>query len=78
MSHCCVVCRKAADKSEKVQEIIAFNVVVMSDDRDVLRAIWDGRVSACFTLSSYEVETLTAPAPYYLMLPRDEAIQQWN
>ncbi len=42
----------------------------MSDDRDVLRAVWDGRVPACFTLSSYEVETLTAPAPYYLLLPR--------
>lgn len=42
----------------------------MADDREVLREVWDGRVPACFTLASGEVETLTAPDSYYLMLPR--------
>ncbi len=42
----------------------------MSDDREVLREVWDGRVPTCFTLAAPEVETLTAPEPFYLMLPR--------
>ena len=42
----------------------------MADDREVLREVWDGRIPTVFTLSSQEVETLTAPDPYYLMLPR--------
>ena len=46
----------------------------MADDRDVLRAVWDGRVPAAFTLSPFEVETLTAPPPFYLMLPRQSYI----
>ena len=46
----------------------------MADDRDVLRAVWEGRVPAAFTLSPFEVETLTAPPPFYLMLPRQSYI----
>ena len=42
----------------------------MADDREVLREVWDGRIPTVFSLSSQEVETLTAPDPYYLMLPR--------
>ncbi len=42
----------------------------MADDREVLREAWDGRVPAGFSLASQEVETLTAPDPFYLMLPR--------
>jgi len=42
----------------------------MADDREVLREVWDGRIPAVFTLSSSEVETLTAPEPYFLLLPR--------
>ena len=46
----------------------------MADDRDVLRAVWEGRVPAAFTLSPFEVETLTAPPSFYLMLPRQSYI----
>ena len=46
----------------------------MADDREVLREVWDGRIPAVFTLSSQEVETLTAPDPYYLMLPRQSCL----
>ena len=46
----------------------------MADDREVLREVWDGRIPACFTLASSEVETLTAPDPYYLMLPRQSLL----
>lgn len=46
----------------------------MADDRDVLRAVWEGRVPAAFSLSPFEVETLTAPPPFYLMLPRQSYI----
>ena len=42
----------------------------MADDREVLREVWDGRIPAVFTLAASEVETLTAPEPYYLLLPR--------
>ena len=42
----------------------------MSEDREILREIWDGRLPARFTLASTEVETLTPPDPYFLMLPR--------
>ena len=44
--------------------------MTMADDREVLREVWDGRIPACFSLASTQVETLTAPDPYYLMLPR--------
>ena len=42
----------------------------MADDREVLREVWSGRVPAAFSLLSGEVSTLTAPDPFYLMLPR--------
>eukprot|EP00094_Tigriopus_californicus_P002092 TCALIF_02016-PA protein Name:"Similar to ATG5 Autophagy protein 5 (Pongo abelii)" AED:0.09 eAED:0.09 QI:4/1/1/1/1/1/4/341/245 len=42
----------------------------MADDREILRELWDGRIPTSFSLASNEVETLSAPDPYYLMLPR--------
>jgi hypothetical protein len=42
----------------------------MSEDREVLREVWQGRVPACFNLSSEDVYTMAMPDPYYLMLPR--------
>ena len=42
----------------------------MSEDREVLREVWQGRVPACFNLSSEDVHTMAIPEPYYLMLPR--------
>jgi len=42
----------------------------MADDREVLREVWEGRLPVCFQLDSEEVDTLAAPDPFYLMVPR--------
>ncbi|XP_055490981.1 autophagy protein 5 isoform X2 [Leucoraja erinacea] len=41
----------------------------MTDDRDVLRDVWFGRIPTCFTLSQDEI-TEREVEPYYLLLPR--------
>ncbi|XP_078255981.1 autophagy protein 5 [Rhinoraja longicauda] len=41
----------------------------MTDDRDVLRDVWFGRIPTCFTLSQDE-RTEREVEPYYLLLPR--------
>ncbi|XP_030055031.1 autophagy protein 5 isoform X1 [Microcaecilia unicolor] len=41
----------------------------MTDDKDVLRDIWFGRIPACFTLYQDELTEREAE-PYYLLLPR--------
>uniref|UniRef100_A0A4W3HNI9 ATG5 autophagy related 5 homolog (S. cerevisiae) n=1 Tax=Callorhinchus milii TaxID=7868 RepID=A0A4W3HNI9_CALMI len=41
----------------------------MTDDRDVLRDVWFGRIPTCFTLSQDEITEREAE-PYYLLLPR--------
>lgn len=43
---------------------------MMADDIENLRAIWDGKIPVCFTLSSDEVFTVEQPEPMFLMLPR--------
>lgn len=43
----------------------------MSEDREVLREVWDGKLPTAFTLSSDEVVTSLPPETYYLMLPRN-------
>jgi hypothetical protein len=42
----------------------------MSEDREVLREVWQGRIPACFHLTSDDLYTVAVPEPYYLMLPR--------
>ncbi|XP_066976010.1 autophagy protein 5 [Macrobrachium rosenbergii] len=42
----------------------------MAEDREILREIWDGRVPVCVQLASEDCNTLSAPDPYYLMVPR--------
>ncbi|XP_077018645.1 autophagy protein 5 isoform X1 [Tamandua tetradactyla] len=41
----------------------------MTDDKDVLRDVWFGRIPACFTLYQDEI-TKREAEPYYLLLPR--------
>ncbi|XP_072854368.1 autophagy protein 5 isoform X1 [Pogona vitticeps] len=41
----------------------------MTDDKDVLRYVWFGRIPACFTLYQDEITEREAE-PYYLLLPR--------
>ncbi|KAK8739600.1 hypothetical protein OTU49_003420 [Cherax quadricarinatus] len=42
----------------------------MAEDREILREVWDGRVPVCVQLASEDCSTLSAPDPYYLMIPR--------
>ena len=42
----------------------------MAEDREILREVWDGRVPVCVQLASEDCNTLSAPDPYYLMVPR--------
>lgn len=42
----------------------------MAEDREILREVWDGRVPVCVQLASEDCSTLSAPDPYYLMVPR--------
>lgn len=42
----------------------------MAEDREILREVWDGRVAVCVQLASEDCNTLSAPDPYYLMVPR--------
>ncbi|MXQ85649.1 hypothetical protein E5288_WYG001297 [Bos mutus] len=41
----------------------------MTDDKDVLRDVWFGRIPTCFTLYQDEITEREAE-PYYLLLPR--------
>uniref|UniRef100_A0A2I2YJ88 APG5-like n=1 Tax=Gorilla gorilla gorilla TaxID=9595 RepID=A0A2I2YJ88_GORGO len=41
----------------------------MTDDKDVLRDVWFGRIPTCFTLCQDEITEREAE-PYYLLLPR--------
>ncbi|XP_012279160.1 autophagy protein 5 [Orussus abietinus] len=42
----------------------------MSNDREVLREIWEGKIPVCFQLDSEEVCELQAPDSFYLMVSR--------
>ncbi|XP_076056027.1 autophagy protein 5 isoform X2 [Oratosquilla oratoria] len=42
----------------------------MADDREILRELWEGRVPVCIQLASEDCNTMSAPDPYYLMVPR--------
>ena len=39
---------------------------MMADDIENLRAIWDGKIPVCFTLSSDEVFTVEQPEPMFV------------
>ncbi|KAL4233061.1 autophagy protein 5 [Mactra antiquata] len=41
----------------------------MSEDRGILRSIWDGKIPVCFTLSQDEI-IAEKPEPIYQMVPR--------
>ena len=43
---------------------------MLGEDRQVLREVWDGRVPVCFRLADNEVHTVSAPDPFYLLIPR--------
>ena len=38
----------------------------MADDREVLRAIWDGKIPVRFSLDRKEVHTADQPEPFYV------------
>ncbi|XP_043193567.1 autophagy protein 5-like [Amphibalanus amphitrite] len=42
----------------------------MLEDRQVLRDVWDGRLPVCFRLADNEVHTVSAPDPFYMLIPR--------
>ncbi len=46
------------------------NEVLMANDREVLRDIWDGKLPVCFVLNNEEICDLQTPDSYYLMVPR--------
>ena len=41
----------------------------MSDDREVLREVWQGRIPVAFNLASEDVVSIT-PQTFFVMLPR--------
>ena len=42
----------------------------MTEDREVLREVWQGRIPASFAVTPEEVTTSLNPENFYLMLPR--------
>ncbi|OWA51592.1 Autophagy protein 5 [Hypsibius exemplaris] len=42
----------------------------MSDDREILRELWNGQVPVHFVLSSDETSNMEAPQPYFVLVPR--------
>lgn len=42
----------------------------MSEDREVLREVWEGRIPTAFNLASEDVITTIGPETFYVMLPR--------
>jgi len=42
----------------------------MTEDKEVIEAIWNGSVPACFKLASHECNSLQNPEPFFMMLPR--------
>lgn len=42
----------------------------MSNDREVLRVVWEGQIPVCFQLDAEEVEGLQTPDNFYLMISR--------
>ena len=42
----------------------------MTEDREVLREVWSGRIPASFTVAPEEVTSSLSPEHFYLMLPR--------
>ena len=42
----------------------------MAEDREIRREIWEGRIPVCISLATEDCNTLSAPDPYYLLVPR--------
>ncbi|GAU95815.1 hypothetical protein RvY_07367 [Ramazzottius varieornatus] len=42
----------------------------MSEDREILRELWNGQVPVHFVLSSEEITTVETPQPYFALVPR--------
>ena len=42
---------------------------IMSEDREVLREVWQGRIPVAFNLASEDVVSIT-PQTFFVMLPR--------
>lgn len=42
----------------------------MTEDREVLREVWQGRIPASFAVTPEEVTSSLNPENFYLMLPR--------
>ena len=38
----------------------------MADDKENLRAVWDGKIPVCFTLATDEVFTVEQPEPMFV------------
>ena len=42
----------------------------MSEDREVLREVWEGKIPTAFEIASEDVTACITPDPFYVMLPR--------
>lgn len=40
----------------------------MSEDREILRELWNGQVPVHFVLSSEEITTVETPQPYFVCI----------
>ena len=48
----------------------------MSEDREIVRAIWEGKVPVKFVLSEAEIISFDKPQPFYIMMNRIFYISQ--
>ena len=42
----------------------------MTEDREVLREVWQGRIPTAFVLATEDMTSALSPETFYLMLPR--------
>ena len=48
----------------------------MSEDREIVRAVWEGEIPMKFTLAEDEVFSMEKPRPFYQMMSRIGYITQ--
>ena len=48
----------------------------MSEDREIVRAVWEGKLPVKFTLAENEIVSIDKPEPFYVMINRVSYISQ--
>ena len=48
----------------------------MSEDREIVRAVWEGKIPVKFVLAESEIISLEKPQPFYMMMNRVFYISQ--